>query len=116
MVLGFERPPWNAVWRCLLGFLLMATYHGWLIDGRAQVRVLIAWLLGTLVALRVVPGVLRRILPLSETVQAQWRHERELARMYDSYQWRKLFWFGSGMAAYCVYSANVQPEPMSVAL
>ena len=77
---------------------------------------LLAWLLGVLVMLRVIPGVLRRVLPLSESVQARWRQKRGLGRRYDCHQWRKLFWIGLGMAAYCLYSASAEAAPMSVAL
>ena len=31
-----------------------------------------------------------------------WWNRRQLAKRYDSYQWRKLFWIGAGMAIYMV--------------
>ena len=118
MLLELERPPWSAAWRCLVGFLILACYDRWVVaeDGRGHALALIVWLLGVLVSLKVVPAVLRRTLPLSETVQARWRHERQLGKRYDSYQWRKLFWIGLGMAAYCVYSGKAEAGPASVVL
>jgi hypothetical protein len=117
LLIKLDAPPWDAAWRCVFGFVLLASYDpSWFAGGRAHVPALVMWLLGALVMLRVVCGCLRRILPLSESVRGRWRHERERARMHDCYQWRKLFWVGLGMAAYCLYSGNAQAAPMSVAL
>ena len=116
LLIEVEAPPWNAAWRCMLGFVLLASYPTWFAGGMLAVLGLLAWLLGALVMLRVIPGVLRRVLPLSESVQARWRQKRGLGRMHDCHQWRKLFWIGLGMAAYCVYSASAPAAPMSVAL
>jgi hypothetical protein len=117
LLIKLDAPPWDAAWRCVFGFVLLASYApSWFAGGMAHVPALIMWLLGALVMLRVVFGCLRRILPLSESVRGRWRHGRELARMHDCYQWRKLFWVGLGMVAYCLYSGDAQAAPMSVAL
>jgi hypothetical protein len=116
LLIEVEAPPWNAAWRCMLGFGLLASYPTWFAGGILPVLGLLAWFLGALVMLRVIPGVLRRTLPLSESVQTRWRQKRGLGRTYDCYQWRKLLWIGLGMVAYCLYSASAQAAPMSVAL
>jgi hypothetical protein len=56
-----------------------------------------AFLLAMLFAVKVFAGVSRRVVPASREVQTHWEWRRALARYYDSYQWRKLLWFGTGI-------------------
>jgi hypothetical protein len=39
----------------------------------------------------------RAVVPASAAVRAHWEWRRNLARFHDSYQWRKLVWFGMGI-------------------
>jgi hypothetical protein len=56
-----------------------------------------AYLLAMLFAFKVFAGVSRRVVPVSMVVRSHWEWRRTLARYYDSYQWRKLLWFGTGI-------------------
>jgi hypothetical protein len=62
----------------------------------------LALFIGLLVALRVVPLVLRRVLPFSVEAKQIWAERREIAKRHDSYQCRKLFWIGLGQLLYAV--------------
>jgi hypothetical protein len=50
--------------------------------------------------------VFRKVFPFSKEVKGIWAERREIAKRYDSYQWRKLIWFGIGMACYVVLSGT----------
>jgi len=64
---------------------------------RASLWTLGALLLVSLFAIKVAAAAGRRVVPASDGVRAQWEWRRNLARYYDSYQWRKLVWFGVGI-------------------
>lgn len=101
--LRLEQAPAAWIYRFALGyafFPLVERLHG----RGAAVWTIVAWFAAVLFALRVGPAVIRRALPFSREAQQQWSKQRQLAKMYDSYQWRKLFWIGLGMAAYLVVS------------
>jgi hypothetical protein len=75
---------------------------------------LIVWFVGALFALRLIPAVLRKILPFSPETKAVWYKRRQDAKRYDSYQWKKLLWIGIGLAGYvCVWD---EPRSMGGAL
>jgi hypothetical protein len=57
-------------------------------------------LLGILLMLRFLPMVVRGMVSFSDPVQKIWDDRRQAAKRHDSYQWRKLFWIGIGLAAY----------------
>ncbi len=59
--------------------------------------------LGLLVALRVVPAILRHALPFSAEAKAIWAERRNIAKQHDSYQWQKLFWIGLGLLPYACH-------------
>jgi hypothetical protein len=42
-------------------------------------------------------AVARRVVPTTAAVRAHYEWRRNLARFHDSYQWRKLVWFGIGI-------------------
>ncbi len=50
-----------------------------------------------LFGVKLVTAVARRLVPASAAVRSGWEWRRSLARHYDSYQWRKLLWYGSGI-------------------
>src|SRR5687768_12441393 len=58
-----------------------------------------AVLLLVLFAIKAFAAVARKVLPASPEVRARWEYRRNLARFHDSYQWRKLLWFGAGILA-----------------
>ena len=52
--------------------------------------------------MRVVPAVVRHVLPFSVEAKEVWAQRRYIARHHDSYQWQKLFWIGLGLVPYAV--------------
>jgi hypothetical protein len=53
-----------------------------------------------LLSLRVVPIAIRKVVHFSRAANAAWAQRRLIAKHFDSYQWRKLFWIGLGLALY----------------
>ncbi|HXD16080.1 MAG TPA: hypothetical protein VN654_03630 [Vicinamibacterales bacterium] len=55
------------------------------------------FLLAALATLRVVPLIVRMVIPFTEGTKTIWAERRQLAKRCDSYQWQKLLWIGLGM-------------------
>jgi hypothetical protein len=91
--------PWEPLYQLAVGFLVVPVFGR--LSGRSgsDWRLLPFFLL-VLIALRVVPAMVRHLLPFSAELKAHWFNQRALAKRYDSYQWRKLFWLGLGLAGY----------------
>jgi Na+/H+ antiporter NhaD/arsenite permease-like protein len=106
-LLRLEQPPWNAVYRAAIG-ICMEPLFSWLLGTNASTWTTLALFLGSLFALRFIPALLRRVLPFSREAQARWTAQRQRAKHYDSYQWRKLFWIGSGLGAFAVWSGHLR--------
>ena len=62
-----------------------------------------------LVMMRVLPGLLRKVVTFPPEATAVWVQRRQLAKRFDSYQWRKVLWFGIGMAASAAITEGVEP-------
>jgi len=90
-------PP-GALARVVLGALLLPAVHGLFREPGPWTAVLS--LLALLFSLKAGAAVARKLMPSTELVRAHWEWRRNLARFYDSYQWRKLVWFGLGVLAY----------------
>ena len=58
-----------------------------------------AALAALLFGLKAFTAVARRVYPSTADVRAHLEWRRNLARFHDSYQWRKLTWFGAGIVA-----------------
>lgn len=96
--------PWEGLYLAVVGFitipvmsLLVKDPSGWK---------LIPSLLAVLLMLRLVPAALRRLLPFSSSLLRVWAERRQISKHYDSYQWRKLFWLGIGLASYTTVSGQ----------
>ena len=98
-----EQPPWSALYRMGVGFVMLPLFSR-LSGQNASSWWLVVWFVGILFALRLIPAVLRKVLPFSGEVSAIWFGRRQLAKSFDSYQWQKLFWLGMGLAGYTVVS------------
>lgn len=103
LLISLENRPWDILYRAALGFVALAVFAR-LRGGSRSEWLLGAALLAGLLALRVVPAVVRRLLPFSEATRQVWSERRQLAKRYDSYQWRKLLGFGVGLVLYIVIS------------
>ena len=115
MVLALETPPWDSAYRALIGYGVMPV-HLQLFGGNVVPWKLFVFFLAVLVALRIVPGVLRRVLPFPREVKTVWAERRALAKRYDSYQWRKLFGLGLGWLAYLLVAGKAQDVPLFLAI
>ena len=107
-----EEPPWSALYRIVIGVLLIPLSSRWL--GAMSWWAVIPLFLAMLVAVRLVPFIFRRLLPFSREVTSDWARRRRLAKRFDSYQWQKLLWIGLGMSCYIVLSADYQTISVSV--
>jgi hypothetical protein len=97
-VLRRIEAPFQPLYQATIGFLVVPAFarsSGGVVDWR-----LVPFFLAVLAAVRIVPAVLRHVLPWTPDLKAHWFRQRAVAKRYDSYQWRKLFWFGLGIAAY----------------
>lgn len=105
-VLSVERFPWSAIYRTAVGYWMLPLFlhlsakddPGWSV---------LPWFVALLLTIRLLAAVLRKLLPFSKEVTAAWAERRVLAKRFDSYQWRKLFWFGVGLAAYSASSGKL---------
>ncbi len=99
LLIDLDSDGWSSISRVALGLAILPAFRA-LSGGNNRPLTFAALFLGVLVALRVVPAVLRRILPFSAEAKAIWAERRNIARQYDSYQWQKLFWIGLGLLPY----------------
>lgn len=109
-----ETRPWWALYRLAIGFWLVpvfARYRG--ADG-SDWR-LVPFFVFVLLSLRLVPAAVRRLVPFSDALQARWFRQRLLGKRFDSYQWRKLFWFGLGVTAHAMFFEWVGTAEISLA-
>lgn len=92
-----DEPPFGQVWRIVAGSAVAIL---WVVTPAsvAPAWALFPAVLLVLLSCRFVPLILRRLLPFEASTQAVWFERRQLAKRYDSYQWRKLLWFGLGMS------------------
>jgi hypothetical protein len=93
--------PWSAVSRVVLGFAIAPICRA-IAGSHDQVWVELALFVALLIGLRVIPALLRGVLPFSAETRAIWFQRRQIAKLYDSYQWQKLFWIGLGLLAFDV--------------
>ena len=98
-LVALEQPPWGAIYRIIIGYMLLSVFR-WLMGSDASPWQLFVWFVAVLLMMRVVPLLIRKVLPFSKEVSEIWWRRRQLAKDYDSYQWRKLFWIGIGMVGY----------------
>jgi hypothetical protein len=103
-----DEPPYDCVYRVVLGFLMLDVPRA--LDQELSGGRLVATVAGVLLALRVVPAICRKLLPFSAAALEIWRTRRALAKHFDSYQWRKLFWIGTGMLVYARIRDIAEPE------
>ena len=89
--------PSGAILRVVAGLLFtVALRRTWPAAGPGFAA---AALLVLLFGVKVATAVLRRFAGATPRVQAVWGWRRNIARWRDSYQWRKLVWFGAGILA-----------------
>src|SRR5215470_16754697 len=97
-LLRLDSGPWSAVSRVALGFCIPPVFRA-LSSGLDQIWITLTLFVALLIALRVVPALLRAVLPFSAETKGIWFQRRQIAKLHDSYQWQKLFWMGLGLLA-----------------
>ena len=112
ILLSIEDPPFGALYRLAIGFVALPVLQR-LCGTQYCGEALAPFLLAILLMLRLGPAFARRLVRFSPAVQAAWMRRRQLAKRYDSYQWRKLFWIGAGLMAYCAFSGELLGPALS---
>jgi hypothetical protein len=102
---GLDEGLPGALFRIGIGFATIPALRR-LLGNHEPDWTLVPGLLAVLVLLRAVPVVIRKVIPFSQAVKIVWSNRRQLAKRYDSYQWRKLSWIGAGMAIYTGFSGD----------
>jgi hypothetical protein len=100
-LIALDSWPWSAISRVVLGLGIPPVFRA-LSGDRDSIWVSLAFFIGLLAVLRVVPAVLRHTLPFSPEAKTIWLERRFIAKRYDSYQSQKLFWIGLGLLPYTV--------------
>jgi hypothetical protein len=112
-LIDLDSGPWSAISRLAIGSVIPIMFRTFSGD-RDTVWISLALFIGILVSLRIVPAVLRRVLPFSAEAKATWAERRNLAKRYDSYQWQKLFWIGLGILPYALIGDGLEKGELVV--
>ena len=56
------------------------------------------------------------MVPFSAELREAWSVRRRKAKLYDSYQWRKLMWIGAGLALYIAVSRRYWPVQIALSM
>jgi hypothetical protein len=96
ILVGLDEGAAGAMLRVGLGYV---TGTAWLILGGlgSPEWTVLPFFLAVLIAVRLLPAVIRRAMHFSEPVRTVWAERRQLAKRFDSYQWQKVFWIGLGL-------------------
>jgi hypothetical protein len=97
LLLALDAGVGGALWRAVLGAGFVLALRA--LRPHAGALLAVAALLALLFAVKAGAAVARRAVPASPRVRAAQEWRRNLARVHDSYQWRKLLWVGLGMLA-----------------
>ena len=102
-----DSGPSSGVSRVALGLCIPPVFRA-LSGGRDQIWIDLVLFLALLIGLRVIPAVLRKVLPFSAEAKQIWSDRRQIAKLHDSYQWQKLFWVGLGLLPYAVVGGGLR--------
>jgi hypothetical protein len=105
LLLAIDDDALGALYRVAIGFATLPAMS-LLLGSDVSDWIVVPFLLSIFLLLRIVPAVIRKLVPFSDAVQEAWAVRRRLAKQYDSYQWRKLMWIGIGLALYTAVSGQ----------
>lgn len=112
LLVDLETPPWGAMYRIAIGVAIPSISRLW---GRNVSGWMLApFLIVVLLTLRAVPAVIRKFVPFSDAVQAVWAERRQIAKRWDSYQWQKLLWFGTGLTLSTTLSGQYSTSRIAI--
>lgn len=112
-LLAIDDGAFGALYRVAIGFATLPAMS-LLLGSHVSDWLVVPFLLSILLLLRIIPAVVRKLVPFSGAVQEAWAARRRLAKQYDSYQWRKLMWIGIGLALYTAVSGQLSASRMVV--
>jgi hypothetical protein len=113
LLISIDRSSLSAALRALFGFICIPLLSFLGLDVHSTL-VVTGGLLLQMLSLRIVPVLVRKVLPLSGEANAVWTERRQIAKRYDSFQWQKLFFIGLGMACYMLLSQEILTSTMTV--
>jgi hypothetical protein len=106
-LVDLDSGPPGAVSRVALGLCIPPAFR--MLSGSAErIWIVLGLFLALLIGLRVLPAVLRKLLPFSAEAKQIWSDRRQIAKRYDSYQWQKLFWVGLGLLPYAAVNGGLR--------
>lgn len=114
-LLALDSPPWGAVYRVVLGLAILPMFRA-LAGGSDAFWITVILFVVLLMALRVGPAVLRRVLSFSADAKNLWFERRNMAKLNDSYQWQKLLWIGLGMLLYAFVGGGLRAGEFAIVL
>jgi hypothetical protein len=110
LLVRVDAPPLDSLVRLALGYMEALVWKH-LFGPVAFGWMFLLFFLAILLSLRLVPALIRKVARFNPATNTIWAERRQLARQFDSYQWRKLFWIGMGLGLYGL----VSPQVFSVA-
>jgi hypothetical protein len=114
-LVDLDSGPSSAVCRVTLGLCIPPVFRA-LSGAQDQIWIDLALFLALLIGLRVIPAVLRKLLPFSAEARNIWSDRRQIAKLHDSYQWQKLFWVGIGLLPYTAVSGGLRTGETALAV
>ena len=114
-LLNLDEGAFGALYRVLIGFATIPVMR-FLLGSEGADWTLVAFLLLVLLLLRVGLAVVRKVVPFSAQLREAWSVRRRKAKLYDSYQWRKLMWIGAGLALYIAVSRRYWPVQIALSM
>src|SRR3954468_4446964 len=96
-LLSLDEGACGALYRVLSGFTTIPVMR-LLLGSDGSDWAVVPFLLLILLLLRAGLAVVRKLVPFSAQLREAWSVRRRTAKLYDSYQWRKLTWIGAGLA------------------
>lgn len=115
LLVALDEFPLGALYRMILGFFIIPLFSRWS-GGNVSGGQFLMVFVGILLGLRLVPALFRHSLPFSKEVRTVWAEKRQLAKAYDSFQWRKVFWLGLGLSSYIGFARRSRPMELLVTL
>lgn len=115
LLLRLDEGACGVLYRVLIGFTIIPAMR-LLLGSDASDLTLVPFLLLVLLLLRVVLVVVRKVVPFSEELRDAWSVRRRTAKLYDSYQWRKLMWIGAGLALHIAVSGQYRPVQIALSM
>ena len=115
LLLELDEGVFGALYRVLIGFTTIPAMR-LLLGSEGSDWTLVAFLLLVLLLLRVGLAVVRKVVPFSAELREAWSVRRRKAKLYDSYQWRKLMWIGAGLALYVAVAGRYWPIQIALSM